>query len=70
MLIEIEELIFVIVGWKIIGLNCRDRKNIYVFVNNFYYIKILLRKFVILSEIVKNVKFCMYILLKIFIMNF
>lgn len=70
MLIEIEELIFVIVGWKIIGLNCRDRKNIYVFVNNFYYIKILLRKFVILSEIVKNVKLCMYILLKIFIMNF
>lgn len=70
MLIEIEELIFFIVGWKIIGLNCRDRKNIYVFVNNFYYIKILLRKFVILSEIVKNVKLCMYILLKIFIMNF
>lgn len=70
MLIEIEELIFVIVGWKIIGLNCRDRKNIYVFVNNFYYINILLWKFVILSEIVKNVKLCMYILLKIFIMNF
>lgn len=70
MLIEIEELIFFIVGWKIIGLNCRDRKNIYVFVNNFYYIKILLRKFVILNEIVKNVKLCMYILLKIFIMNF
>lgn len=70
MLIEIEELVFFIVGWKIIGLNCRDRKNIYVFVNNFYYIKILLRKFVILSEIVKNVKLCMYILLKIFIMKF
>lgn len=44
MLIEIEGLIFFIVGWKIIGLNCWDRKNIYVFVNNFYYIKILLRK--------------------------
>lgn len=70
MLIEIEELIFFTAGWKTTGLNCRDRKNTHVSVNNFFHTRISLRKLAILSEIAKNAKSCMYTLLKIFIMNF